>query len=153
MVPLQKTVERVFQLAVVQLWSPIDHSLCSICDRVSMRSLVVVEETNIVFQIRLLQFSISQLLKCNRLEVSLEKMHSILSDRTSILLCSKDQYQAKKQRLDASSMHCACIETWYREVNIFRISVTFISWINKQEEHRLSSAQIFTSRYQSIVDS
>ena len=43
-------------------------------------------------------------------------------------------------------------ETWYREVNIFRVSVTFISWINKQEEHRLSSAQILTSKYQSIVD-
>ena len=43
-------------------------------------------------------------------------------------------------------------ETRYREVNIFKVSVTFISWINKQEEHRLSSAQIFTSKYQSIVD-
>ena len=28
----------------------------------------------------------------------------------------------------------------------------FVSWINGQEEHRLSSAQILTSRYQSIVD-
>ena len=27
-----------------------------------------------------------------------------------------------------------------------------VSWINRQEEHRLSSAQILTSRYQSIVD-
>ena len=43
-------------------------------------------------------------------------------------------------------------ETWYREVNIFRVFVTLISWINRQEEHRLSSAQILTSRYQSIVD-
>ena len=43
-------------------------------------------------------------------------------------------------------------ETWYREINTFRISVTFISWINKQEEHCLSSAQILTSMYQSIVD-
>ena len=43
-------------------------------------------------------------------------------------------------------------ETWYREVNIFRVSVTFVSWINRQEEHRLSSAQILTSKYQSIVD-
>ena len=42
--------------------------------------------------------------------------------------------------------------TWYREVNMFRVSVTFISWIHRQEEHRLSSAQILTSRYQSIVD-
>ena len=43
-------------------------------------------------------------------------------------------------------------KTWYREVNMFRVSVTFVSWINKQKEHRLSSAQILTSRYQSIVD-
>ena len=42
--------------------------------------------------------------------------------------------------------------TWYREVNIFRIFVIWVSWINRQEEHRLSSAQILTSRYQSIVD-
>ena len=41
---------------------------------------------------------------------------------------------------------------WYRKVNIFRVSVTVISWINRQEEHRLSSAQILTSRYQSIID-
>ena len=39
---LHKTVERVYRLAVVQLWSPIHHSLWSNCDRVSMRSLVVV---------------------------------------------------------------------------------------------------------------
>ena len=71
MVLLQKTVERVFQLAVVQLWNPIDHSLCSNCDRVSMRSLVVVEEINIVFQY-FLQFSIFQPLEYNKLEVSLE---------------------------------------------------------------------------------
>ena len=43
-------------------------------------------------------------------------------------------------------------ETWYREVNIFRVFVTFISWINRQEEHCLSSAQILTYKYQSIVD-
>ena len=35
---------------------------------------------------------------------------------------------------------------------MFRIFVTFVSWINRQEEHCLSSAQILTSRYQSIVD-
>ena len=42
-------------------------------DRVSMRSLVVVEEIYIVFRTRLLQFSIFQLLECNRLEVFLEE--------------------------------------------------------------------------------
>ena len=40
---LQKTVERVSRLAVVQLQNPIAHSLWSNRDRVSMRSLVVVE--------------------------------------------------------------------------------------------------------------
>ena len=35
---------------------------------------------------------------------------------------------------------------------MFRVSVTFISWINRQEENCLSSALILTSRYQSIVD-
>ena len=43
-------------------------------------------------------------------------------------------------------------ETWFREVYIFWVSVTFISWINRQEEHCLSSAQILTPKYQSIVD-
>ena len=33
---------------------------------------------------------------------------------------------------------------------MFRIFVTFVSWINGQE-YLLSSAQILTSRYQSIV--
>ena len=40
-------------------------------DRVSMRSLVVVEETSMVFLIKLLQSSISQLLEYNKLEVFL----------------------------------------------------------------------------------
>ena len=35
---------------------------------------------------------------------------------------------------------------------MFRIFVIFVSWINGQEEYCLSSAQILTSRYQSIVD-
>ena len=35
---------------------------------------------------------------------------------------------------------------------MFRIFVTFVSWISEQEEYCLSSAQILTSRYQSIVD-
>ena len=72
MVLLQKTVERVSRLAVVQLENPIDHSLWSNCDRVSMRSLVVVEETSMVFYTKLLQSSISQLLEYNKLEVFLE---------------------------------------------------------------------------------
>ena len=42
--------------------------------------------------------------------------------------------------------------TWYREVNTFRIFMIFVSWINWQEEYCLSSAQILTSRCQSIVD-
>ena len=42
--------------------------------------------------------------------------------------------------------------TKYREVNKFRIFAIVFSWINGQEEYCLSSAQILTSRYQSIVD-
>ena len=41
---------------------------------------------------------------------------------------------------------------WYREVNMFRMFMIFVSWISGQEEYCLSSAQILTSRYQSIVD-
>ena len=44
-----------------------------------MRSLVVVEETSMVFHTRLLQFSIFQLLESNRLEASLQE--SLHSDR------------------------------------------------------------------------
>ena len=39
-----------------------------------MRSLVVVEETVLVFHTKLLQFSISQLLEYNKLEVFLEEL-------------------------------------------------------------------------------
>ena len=35
---------------------------------------------------------------------------------------------------------------------MFRIFKIFVSWINGQEEYGLSSAQILTSKYQSIVD-
>ena len=84
---LQKIVERAFQLAVVQLYNPIDHSLWSNCDHVSMRSLVVVEETSMVCHTKLLQFSIFQLLKYNGLEVFLEELlHSIVFDGMLILL-------------------------------------------------------------------
>ena len=43
-------------------------------------------------------------------------------------------------------------ETWYRVVDILWIFVVFFSWINRQEEYRLSSAQILTSKYQSIAE-
>ena len=67
---LHETVEQFYRLAVVQLQSPIDHSLWSNRDRVVMRSLVV-EETCMISHIRLLQSSISQLLEYNKLEVFL----------------------------------------------------------------------------------
>ena len=47
-------------------------SLWSNRDRVVMRSLVVVEEICMIFHIKLLQSSISQLLEYNKLEVFLE---------------------------------------------------------------------------------
>ena len=68
---LEKTVERVYRLAVVQLQSPIHHSLGSNRDGDVLRSLVVVEETCMISHTRLLQFSISQLLEYNKLEVFL----------------------------------------------------------------------------------
>ena len=70
---LHKTVERVYRLAVVQLYNAIHHSLWSNRDRDVMRSLVVVEETCMLSHTRLLQSSISQLLEFNKLEVSLEE--------------------------------------------------------------------------------
>ena len=82
---LHKTVERVYRLAVVQLWNPIHHSLRPNRDRVVMRSLVVVEEIRMIFHTKLLQSSISQLLEYNKLEVFLVgKLHSIESDRMPI---------------------------------------------------------------------
>ena len=52
-----------------------------------MRSLVVVEETCMIFQTKLLQSSISQLLEYNKLEVFLEgSLHSIVFDRMFIPL-------------------------------------------------------------------
>ena len=110
----------------------------------------MVEETNIVFHTTFLQFSIFQLLECSRLEVSLEeKLHSIVFDR--MLFDRKINIDPKYRVLVPlpCTVH-ASRSTWYREVNVFRVSVTFISWINRQEEHCLSSAQILTSRYQSI---
>ena len=50
-----------------------DHSLWSNRDRVSMRSLVVVEGPSMAFHTRLLKSSIFQLLECNTLEVFLEE--------------------------------------------------------------------------------
>ena len=35
---------------------------------------------------------------------------------------------------------------------MFRIFVSFVSWISGQEEYCSSSARILTSKYQSIVD-
>ena len=52
-----------------------------------MRSLVVVEETSMVFHTKLLKSSIFQLLECNKMEVFLEELlHSIVFDRMLILL-------------------------------------------------------------------
>ena len=42
--------------------------------------------------------------------------------------------------------------TRYRVVDILWIFVVFVSWINRQEEHRLSFAQILASMYQSIAE-
>ena len=63
-----------------------------------------------ISHIRLLQSSISQLLEYNKLEVFLEgSLHSIESDRMSILSELQDQYQPKIPRLGVSSMRYAGI--------------------------------------------
>ena len=66
------TVERLYLLAVDQLWNPIELSLWSNRDRVVMRYLVAVEEIRMIFHTKLLQSSTSQLLEYNKLEVFLE---------------------------------------------------------------------------------
>ena len=66
---LHETVEQFNRLAVVQLQSPIHHSLWSNRDRVVMRSWVMVEETCIISHLRLAQSSTSQLSEFNKLEV------------------------------------------------------------------------------------
>ena len=70
-----------------------------------------------------------------------------------ILFESQDSYHLKIPRFDASSMHCARISLdVVQRSQFFKIFMIFVSWINGQEESCLSSAQILTSRYQSIVD-
>ena len=95
-----------------------------------------------ISHIRLLQSSISQLLEYNKLEVFLEgRLHSIESDRMLILFELQDYYQPKIPRLDVSSKHCASIcSTWYREVNMCKILMPFVSGINRQKEYCLSLA-------------
>ena len=80
-------------------------------------------------------------------------MHSIVSDRMSIPFESQDQCQPKIPRLDASSIHFeGIVHDVVHSNQTFRILMPFASGINGQEEYCLSSAQILTSKYQSIVD-
>ena len=60
---------------------------------------------------RLLQSSISQLLKYNKLEVFLGgQLYSIVFDRMSILFASKGQNQPKIPRLDVLLTFCLWFE-------------------------------------------
>ena len=91
-------------LIVEQLFNPI---LLSI--RASVRSLAEVEVTCILFRIGLLQSSISQLLDYNKLEVFLEGwLHSIVSDRISILSESQDWCRPNTLCFDVCSILSAC---------------------------------------------
>ena len=111
-----KNFARISLLAVVQLWNPIDHSLQP--NRDVTRSLVVVDVTCMLSYVKLIQSSIWQLWEYNKLEVFLEKwLHSIVSDRMSILLNSKININPEYRVL----MPLPCImqilcSTWYREV-------------------------------------
>ena len=92
--------------------------------------------------------------KTKKLELFLERwLHSVECDRMSIISELQDQYQPNTPRLGVSSMRYAGLcTTWYREVNLFRIFMIFVSWITKQEEYCLSPASILTFKYQSIVN-
>ena len=67
-----------------------------------------------------------------------------------------------KSKIDVDPIYCVlmsrpCIVqvlcmTWYTQVNLIRILVTFVPRINRQEEYCLSLARILTSRYSSRVD-
>ena len=118
-----------------------------------MRSLVVVEETSMVFHTKLLKFSISQLFEYDNLEVFLKDdcLRSCLIECQSFSDCKINIDPKYRVLMPFPCTVHVFRETWYREVNILRVSVTFISWINRQEEYRLSVAQILTSWYQSIV--
>ena len=144
MVLLQRTVERVFQLAVVQLYNPIDHSLWSSCDRVSMRSLVVVEETCMISHIELLRSSISQHLGLS-IRSSLIECQSLLNRKINI----NPKYRVLM--FLPSTVYVLC-STWFIEVNRCKILMAFCLWDQWQKKYCLSSAQILTSRYQPIVD-
>ena len=50
-----------------------------------------------------------------------------------------------------STVQVLC-STWFIEVNLFRILMTFVSGIQRRKEYRLSLALILTSRYESRVD-
>ena len=122
-------------------------------DRVSKRSLVVVGETNIAFHTsffsRFQSLSFGNIMgwKCSLKDNCI---------RSSLIECqsfSNRKFHPKYRVLVPlpCTVHVSR-STWYREVNILRIFMIFVSWIYWQKEYCLSSAQILTSRYQSIVD-
>ena len=79
-------------------------------------------------------------------------MHSIESDRMSILFQSQDQYQPTKPRLDVFPCTVQVSRTtWYRSQYVQDLH-DFWSLGSMGKKNTLSSAHIFTSRYQSIVD-
>ena len=113
------TVEPNSSFPLVQLWY-----------RVSMRSLVVVEETGMIFHIGLLQSSISQFLDFNELEVFPErKLHSILFDRMLILLWWFERSISTQNTASWYFFHAVC--TYFarrgteKSINIFRIFMIF----------------------------
>ena len=112
-------------------------------DRVVMRFLVVVEETCMISHTKLLPvFNLSTFWNAISWKCSLEDT----CIRSSLIKCQslfnrKININPKYRVL----MFLPCTvhvfrSTWYREVKIFRVSVTFISLINGQEENCLSPA-------------
>ena len=136
-------VEQLPLLVVEQLSIPI---LLSIRDVV--RSLAEVEVTCILFRIRLLQFQSNNFWNT-------KSWKCFLNDdriRSSLIECQS----LFNRKIDVDPiyrvlMSCPCIVqilcmTWYIQVNLIRILVTFVPRINRQEEYRLSLARILTSR-------
>ena len=118
---------------------------------------MVEEATNIAFYTNFLHFSIFQILQCNLLEVPPEKdcvRSCLIAELQSFFDDSKININPiyRVLMLFPSVLHVSGM-TRYRVVDIVWILVVvFFSWINKQEEHMLSSVQILTSRCKSIVD-
>ena len=116
---------------------------------------MVDEATNIAFHTIFLRFSIFQLSQCNLGKSSLKDdcVRSCLIELQSFFDDSKININSEYRVLmPFPTVLYVSGMSRFRVVNVFWISVIFVSWINRQEEHCLTSAQNLTSKNQSIFD-